>query len=276
MNSIFQWQPSNSYIHRLNGVSKLLCFLMLTFAVMLSYDVRFICGVAILSLLILFTSKIDLKLIKWMFIYALVYLTINAALTFLFAPLHGVSIYGTRHELFAIFGDYVVTSEQLLYQGTQLLKYITVIPVGMLLFLTTNPSDLAASMNRIGVHYKVCVAFALTLRYLPQVTSEFHDISLAQQARGIDLSKKAKLSTRIKNAVGILIPLIFSSLDRVEYIANAMDLRGFGKHNQRTWYKFRSLESIDYVSLIFCGLIFFTGLGLSIFVNHSRFFNPFI
>ncbi|CDO02826.1 ABC-type cobalt transport system, permease component CbiQ [Oceanobacillus picturae] len=32
------------------------------------------------------------------------------------------------------------------------------------------------------------------------------------------------------------MPLIFSSLERIEVISNAMELRGFGKKKKRTWY----------------------------------------
>ena len=56
--------------------------------------------------------------------------------------------------------------------------------------------------------------------------------------------------------VNICIPLIFSTLTRIEIITNAMDLRGFGKHKKRTWYS---------RIILFCQLH-----------NHGRFWNPFV
>ena len=38
-------------------------------------------------------------------------------------------------------------------------------PLGIIFLLTTNPSEFAASLNRIGVSYKAAYALALTLRY---------------------------------------------------------------------------------------------------------------
>ena len=146
----------------------------------------------------------------------------------------------------------------------------------MMFIFTTNPSEFAASLNRIGVGYKAAFAVSLTLRYFPDMIRDYNDISLAQQARGLDLSRKEKLGTRLKNMMNIFVPLIFSSLDRVEVVSNAMDLRGFGKKKKRTWYAAKPMSRNDYLSLAFCVLVFLGSIAMSVFVNHGRFWNPFI
>jgi energy-coupling factor transport system permease protein len=128
-----------------------------------------------------------------------------------------------------------LTYEQLFYQVTKMFKYASVIPLGMIFLLTTNPSEFASSLNGIHVNYKAAYAVALTLRYFPDIQRDYTDIYLSQQARGLELSKKAKFFDRFKNSLLIVIPLIFSTLDRVELISNAMDLRGFSKDRTRTW-----------------------------------------
>ena len=117
---------------------------------------------------------------------------------------------------------------------------------------------------------------ALTLRYFPDIQRDYRDISLAQQARGLDLSHKAKFKDRFKNALLIIIPLIFSTLDRIELISNAMDLRGFGKGKKRTWYTSKKLDKQDIFAIALSALIFASSLCVSAFINHSRFYNPFI
>jgi energy-coupling factor transport system permease protein len=128
----------------------------------------------------------------------------------------------------------------------------------------------------VGVPYKASYAVALTLRYFPDIQRDYRDISQAQQARGLDLSRKVKFVSRVKNSLLIIIPLIFSSLDRIELISNAMDLRGFGKSRTRTWYSTRKFTRQDWFAIILSGLIFFGSISVSIFINHSRFYNPFI
>ena len=273
---LFSYKQLDTFVHKLSGLTKLVCFLLLTTTVMLTYDIRIILAILIFSYFLMNKAQIKFKQVKTMFIYVGIFLITNFILTFLFSPTYGCEIYGTKHVLFPIFGRYEVTLEQLFYQCTKFLKYLSVIPLGMIFFLTTNPSEFASSLNHIKVNYKVCTSLSLTLRYFPDVQRDYHTISLAQQARGLEMSSKAKLINRIKNVVTILTPLIFTTMDRIELITNAMELRGFGKGKKRSWYSFKPLQTKDWISMFICLLIFLFMLYIRIFVNKSMFYNPFI
>lgn len=272
---LFDYIDRDNFIFNLSGLTKLVCFLFMTFAVMFSYDIRYILFVMVLSAVFFKISGKEFKQIKLMSIYVAIFLLINFLLTYLFSPQYGTEIYGTTHELFRFNSRYTVTVEQLLYQITKTTKYASVVPMGMIFLLTTNPSEFAASLNRVGCNYKGAYALSLTLRYFPDMIRDYQDIALAQQSRGLDLSKKEKLSVRIKNIMNICVPLIFSTLDRIELISNAMDLRGFGKHKKRTWYVAKPLRKSDWCSVVFCMLVFLGSLCMTTFVNGSRFWNPF-
>ncbi len=273
---LFSYDIIDSPIHRLSGLTKLICFLFLTFAVMYSYDIRVILLVMVFSIIIIKISKIQFSQIRLMILYVLIFVLTNAVISFLFSPEMGVEIYGTRHPILNLPGKFDLTQEQLLYSVTKLMKYVSVIPFGIIFLLTTNPSEFASSLNRVGVPYKASYAVSLTLRYFPDVQRDYRDISLAQQARGLELSRKAKLIARVKNGLMIIIPLIFSSLDRIELISNAMDLRGFSKSKTRTWYTARKMSRRDWFAIILSAVIFLGTISVSIFINHSRFYNPFI
>jgi energy-coupling factor transport system permease protein len=272
---LFSYNLADTFIHRLSGLTKLICFLFLTFAVMYSYDIRVILAVMVFSILLMRVAQIQFSQIRLMVIYVLIFIVTNAVISFFFSPEFGTSIYGTKHEFARVFGI-SLTYEQLFYQVTKMFKYASVIPLGMIFLLTTNPSEFASSLNGIGVNYKAAVAVALTLRYFPDIQRDYQDIYLAQQARGLELSSKAKFIDRFKNSLLIVIPLIFSTLDRVEVISNAMDLRGFSKSKTRTWYASRKLSRQDALALVVSGLIFIATVCVSIFINRSRFYNPFI
>ncbi|MEO2564815.1 energy-coupling factor transporter transmembrane component T, partial [Clostridium tertium] len=164
--------------------------------------------------------------------------------------------------------------EQLFYQFNITLKYFSIIPMALLFMVATNPSEFAASLNKIGVSYKVAYSVSIALRYIPDVQRDYQDISFAQQARGIDMSKKERVTKRIKNSAAILMPLIFSSLDRIDTISSAMELRAFGKNKKRTWYSGRKFEKRDYIAILIVSLIFIIAIIATI-VNHGRFYNPF-
>ena len=275
MINIFNYIDRPSPIHRLTGATKLVCLLLWSFAAMLTYDTRMLTALPVLSFLMFYISRIKLKDVSFMLGFTAVFMVLNNVLVFAFSPQHGVELYGTRHVLFSLGGNYVVTKEQLFYHLNLVLKYLSTIPIVLLFVCATNPSEFAASLNRIGVKYTVAYSVALALRYIPDIQREYHDISQAQQARGIEMSRKQSLSKRLKSASAILIPLILSSMDRIETISNAMELRGFGKNKRRTWYMGRKFSKLDILAMAFCALLLVISLSLNV-INGSRFWNPFI
>ena len=220
-------------------------------------------------------SKIKFEDISFILYFILFFLLLNALLIFVFSPYQGVEIYGSRTDLFHLIGPYTVTKEQLFYELNVILKYFATIPMALLFILTTDPSEFAASLNKIGVSYKVAYTVSIALRYIPDVQRDYKDISFAQQARGIDLSSKEKLSKRIKNSAAILMPLIFSSLERIDKISLAMELRAFGNNKKRTWYNSRKFGKIDYIFIVILLIIVAISIAM-VKVNGSRFYNPFI
>lgn len=275
MTNIFNYIDRPSPIHRLTGATKLVCLLLWSFAAMLTYDTRMLILLPVLSFFMFWVSKIKLRDVSFMLGFTAVFMVLNNVLVFAFSPQHGVGLYGTKHVLFSLGGNYQVTQEQLFYHLNLVLKYLSTIPIVLLFVCTTNPSEFAASLNRIGVKYTVAYSVALALRYIPDIQREYHDISQAQQARGIEMSRKQSLTKRLKSASAILIPLILSSMDRIETISNAMELRGFGKNKKRSWYMGRKFSAADILAMAFCGLLLLVSLGLNV-INGSRFWNPFI
>ena len=219
-------------------------------------------------------SRVEFKTVSFVLYFILAFLVINNVAIFLLSPYQGTSIYGTRHNLLHIAGSYYFTKEQLFYQFNITLKYFSIIPMALLFFVTTDPSEFAASLNRLGVSYHIAYSVSIALRYIPDVQRDYQDISFAQQARGIDMSKKESFFKRIKNSAAILMPLIFSSLERIETISCAMELRGFGNKKKRTWYNARPFVKQDYIAIVLVILLLITSILVTL-NNGTRFYNPF-
>lgn len=265
----------DSPIHKSTGATKLICFLLWTIAAMITYDTRVLIGLFIVGIIAFKISKIKFEDVSFILYFILFFLALNALLIFIFSPYEGVEIYGSRTDLFHLIGPYTVTKEQLFYELNVILKYFATIPMALLFILTTDPSEFAASLNKIGISYKVAYTVSIALRYIPDVQRDYKDISFAQQARGIDLSSKEKLSKRIRNSAAILMPLIFSSLERIDKISLAMELRAFGNNKKRTWYNSRKFGKIDYISIAILIMIVAISIAM-VKVNGSRFYNPFM
>ncbi len=274
--TVLNYIPRRSVVHDLTGTTKLTFFLLFTFASMITYDTRVLAVLMVFSFCAFKFSNIRIREVRFMMVFMLVFLVLNNFFIFLFDPAQGEKLYGTRHVLLSLGGRWNVTAEQLFYMLNISLKYFVALPIAILFISATNPSEFAASLNKIGVSYRVGYAVSIALRYIPDIQRDFHSISQAQQARGVELGKKERLSARLRNSIGILLPLIMSSLARIDVISNAMELRGFGKNKKkRTWYVQRPFRRNDWIALSI-------GVGLLVmsitvtFADGNRFFNPFV
>lgn len=274
-NFLLEYIEKDSFIHKMNGGAKLICFIFWIIAIMLTYDTRFLIFLTFFGIILFKFSKIKFSEVKFIIYLILIFLSFNLITIFLFSPMEAVKIYGTKHEIFKIFGNYIVTKEQLFYEFNIFMKYFSMFPVALLFVLTTNPSEFASSLNKIGVPYKFSYAVSIALRYIPTVQEDFFTISKAQQAKGINVSKKVSLFKRLKNSTYTLIPLIFSSIEKIDVISNAMLLRGFGKHKKRTWYNDRKISLKDFIA-IFITILFVIVSLILLKINNGRFYNPFV
>ncbi|MFH6636104.1 energy-coupling factor transporter transmembrane component T [Streptococcus suis] len=267
------YHPGTGFIHSLSAVSKLLFFLIVSILAMITYDTRLILFIAVFSLALFKMSGIRYKEISLVLILTIIFAAMNALMVHLFAPRYGVELYGADTPLLSGLGAYSLTSQQAFYLVNLLLKYFCTVPLAIIFLMTTHPSQFASSLNQIGVSYKVAYAVSLTMRYIPDIQEEFYTIRMSQEARGLELSRKGKLMDRIKGNLSLVIPLIFSSLERIDTISTAMELRRFGKNKKRTWYTQQPLQRIDYAVLLFVLALVVVTVYL-FFVNQGRFYNP--
>lgn len=268
------YRDRGTWLDKNNGATKLLAFLLLSGISMIVLDTRYLIFLVLLSVILMRMSKIRLSEVAFLIKLVLVFMVINLAMIYLLAPNYGAEIYRSRNVLLGS-GFYALTAQELLYLVNIGLEYIIAVPLALIFLLTTNPSEFAASLNRIGVSYKISFSVALALRYIPDVTQEYRQISLAQQARGNEISKKAPLRKRIKGAAAILVPLLLSSIDRIESVSQAMELRRFGAKKHRSWYFDQKFRLSDWLVLSFVLLILLLGCILLV-TNRGRFWNPFL
>lgn len=241
---------TQSPLHRLNGITKFILFIAWITVVLTTFDLRLISLLILAGLWLLKSTRVPFATYKPLLIGTGSVLLLNALFMFLLAPQQGSQLLGSYTVLLTFPGNYALTQETLFYLVTVTLKYFSMFPIALAFVFSTHPTEFAASLNRIGVPYKIAYAVSLTLRYLPEVKKDFINIMHAQQARGLDISKTAPLFSRMKNVASILGPLIFSSLERADEISNAMTLRGFGRHKRRNWYSQKPLSRADRYCLI--------------------------
>ena len=275
MTGFFNYIPRRSPVHGLTGASKLAGLFLLSLASMITYDTRLLAALTLIAAVSFGLSRIRVREVKVLLLFTFGFMLLNNLFIYLFQPEQGVMLYGTRHLIGQIAGRYTITQEQLFYHLNVVLKYLSTLPLIILFVSTTDPSEFAASLNRIGISYKISYAVALTLRYIPDIQREYRDISISLQARGVEMTRKEPFFQRVRNVATTLFPLILTSMQRITVISNAMELRSFGKNRKRTWYRAKPFRAGDYAVFVLGGAAMAAAV-LLIIRNGGRFYNPFV
>lgn len=242
--------PGDSFLDKLTGKSKVRLFFLMIFILTATWDIRIIAPVLILSIICLISIKPEKKKNIGLIIFVLLVNIFNLFLTWLISPDYGLSMCGGSTVIFKLSDFYIVTSESLWYFLVRLTKFMASFLLSLTFIQCITPSELAAGLHSIKIPYKICTIVSLAFRYIPDITRDFNNIKISLQTRGLELdSKRVSIIKRLKQYVLILIPLIVTSFDRVGNIANAMDLRGFGKKKDRTYYSEHEDHKADKVLL---------------------------
>ena len=229
--------PGDTYLDRLTGKTKVRLFFAFIILLIATWDIRIIFPTLLVTIFGLFSLRAKLKSVKAITIFVVLTNLLNLFLIWVVSPDYGATICGGSTVLFRFSSFYVVTAETLWYFLVRFCKLMATFLAAMTFIQCITPSELAAGLYANKIPYKVCMIVSIAFRYIPDIMRDFSNIKISMQARGMELdSKKTSLWQRLKQNVLILVPLIVTSFDRVGNIANAMDLRGFGKNKTRTSY----------------------------------------
>ena len=243
-----QYFPGNSFIHRLDPRTKLVCtviyiatlftakayvsygilFLLLVFTVAVSTikPIALLKGLKPLALIIIFTAILNLFYIKGgRTLWSWWVLTITTT--------------GLETAFF------MVLRIMLLICGTFLLTYTTT-PMALTdgLELILNP----LKKIRVPVH-EFAMMMSIALRFIPTLIEEADKITNAQKARGADF-ENGKLTERAKALLPLLVPLFVSAFRRADELAIAMEARCYHGGEGRTRMKKLRMKTADILTIV--------------------------
>ena len=270
--TIGQYYPAESAIHKMDARLKLMItFVFIVTLFLVNTFVGYVFVIACMGLTIR-ASKVPFKFmtrgLKSIIVIILFTVVINLFMT------------QGEHVLLRV-GFLRVTMEGVLLAAKMCVRLVLLIIGSSVLTLTTTPIQLTDAIEyilkpfkRIGVPaHEIAMMMTIALRFIPTLLDETDKIMKAQQARGVELGKNEHFFSRLKNSVNILLPLILTSLNRIDTISNAMELRGFGKNKKRTWYTRRPFAVRDFVALGI-GVVLLV-VSLIVTIKFGRFYNPF-
>lgn len=242
----------DTVIHRLDGRIKIILFLASFLALVLFEDPLFILPIALLILLQNFLARAWMNI--WRMRFLLFLLTITSIIMWnIFAS-------GETH-LF-----WFVDLESLLYSIARTMLILLMIISGLNLLSTTRNEELVLAMIKLGLPYRVGFAISTSLRMVPTISTSIHTISQAQRSRGLDLEGGGILE-RIRKFIPILIPVFISTIRDTNIFGMALESKGFGAREDRTYYLEMTMDRSDFLVLAFCFLI----VGFSFYLEFAGF-----
>ncbi|MCL2285773.1 MAG: energy-coupling factor transporter transmembrane protein EcfT [Firmicutes bacterium] len=270
---MISYSPGTTPLQRLNGTTKVLGFLVITVYIIMTFDVRMLLPMFVLCTIGVISMKPNWKLVFFMFAFMFVMAgLIGSTMIILVRPSSGLTRVGAENIIWQLNDRFFISLELLWYVGMMFFKRVCSFASAILFIVAITPSELASGLNRLKVPYKICTIMALAFRTIPDIARDYGNIKNSLMMRGIEMdSKKAGLGTKLKQTIFMLAPLIMTSFGKVGNIANAMDLRGFGKHKQRTWYSEKEPTRADWVARV---LIILLGLFCIYYIIQFRFVNP--
>ncbi len=238
--------PGNTFLHRLNPVTKFLLVILFVFAEVAFLDIRIVVFPFLASILLYLSAKIPFKEVKstWKFLLTIIVFisSINALFTFLGATV-------ANPHVIAQFWIFKVTVEGIFFAVAAIMRFLSLAIVSISVVMTTDPGLYAPALAKLGIPYKGAFVVDLSLRYLPVYVEEMETTMNAQMARGFKVKARGGLFSRILNTVPLLVPVAINAMLSIYDIADAMELRAFGSEKKRTWYRSVSLRRMDYATL---------------------------
>lgn len=251
MSEVFQYVDGNSFVHRLNPLTKILFCAFIIVTGILCGDPIILLGLLALPLLGMLASHM-LKEIK---------AQLNM-LTVIFAFLIIVTVLTVRSGTPYLLGGFTIFTFDGLILGIIIsLRLAAMFFAFMLLVNTTRPSDLVNTLvSRMYFPMDYALMLMITLRFIPTLQIEARKIREAQAVRGFNATGIKNISKSIGPTI---TPLLSNSIGRAGSLGHIIELRGYHSGNK---IKFTDipLRTTDFglIGLMVVGLV---GYALYVF-----------
>jgi energy-coupling factor transport system permease protein len=147
-----------------------------------------------------------------------------------------------------------VSRESLAFGVATFLKLGTMMVAGLVLLATTRVEELFVGLVKLRLPFAGAFAFALALRWVPEVFATAQRVKEAQEARGL-VWEEGGLLTRLKRHLPLLAPIFLLTLRRSQTMAWALETRGFQMLPQRTYLLEIRMAPRDWLALGLAGAL---------------------
>ncbi|MFI0796471.1 energy-coupling factor transporter transmembrane component T family protein [Micromonospora rubida] len=165
-------------------------------------------------------------------------------------------------------GPVLITSGVLLTALGLALRMLAVALPGVIVFATTDPTDLAdALIQNAKAPARFAIGALAAFRLVPLLGQEWQMISMARRARGVDAGRNPL--ARMRLFVSTAFALLVGAIRRGARLAVAMDARGFDAGTPRTVARRQRFRAAD--GLLIAGAAALAGAALAVSIALGAF-----
>lgn len=158
-------------------------------------------------------------------------------------------------------GPFTIYQEGIYSGVTMVLRATCMTVFALLAIMTSHPSDLFVSLQRIGMPYVLNFILTMTLQLIPILQNEFSIVLSAQKSRGMK-------GTGFSALLPSMVPVFVGAIERVSQLSISLESRAFGSKGVKTSYRNVRNTIWDYL-ILFVGLFGSCGLLYWIIIDSS-------
>jgi energy-coupling factor transport system permease protein len=241
MTGLLDYVGGESFLHRLNPITKLVLSFGLCASCFLSGNLFLILGIIVFNLLASALSGIlgrSLRILR-----SLVKLSVLLFLVQVFFVREG-------QVLIRFPANIYITGTGLLFSLLFVSRLIAATMPLTLMLSVTRMSDISNALNRyFRIPYKYTFVLTTAIRFIPLFADEMAAIIDAQIARGVDFDTR-NIFKKLRLLIPLCVPLLISSVRRIEGGAISAELRGFNFRGPDSGCKRYPLGAADCAALL--------------------------
>lgn len=254
MKGFLEYVDGTSVLHRMNPVTKLACSFLICIACFCTSNLPFLLAVLAGGLLLAVFCGMTRQVVglaKAVLMFSL----ILAIVQILTTP-GGVA-------LVMLPWGYIGTAGLMAAFTTVIRLLAAAIPLFLTLYVT-RMTDLAnALVKNVHLPYKYAFTFTSTIRFIPAFLNDMAAIMEAQTARGVRFDQGGIVS-RVRLTVPLCVPLLVSSVRKINSAAIAAEARGFSLRNAKSGYREYPMALRDGVAMAACVLLLAAALAVNV------------
>ena len=218
--------PTNSNIHNMNPIAKVLCTLLFIVMALLSFNIEVSMVLILLLMIIIMNTNIPLAIYYYI-------------------------IKKFRYIIILTFIIFTILTFSFIGGLTALIDITLIILMTCILTMTTPPTEIVYGLERVLKPLqklniktnKLALNISMGLRFIPELIDEENKILKAEASRGLDY--RTSIKNKIKALKNMIKPALKNTIEKQKELKQSMELRLFSIDKERTNYRINQWTFFD-------------------------------